>query len=119
MASQFKVGDRITNGKKNKSVWQVLEMDVKGLKIIKIAGPVTPSIYHPLNYTTVISHFESQRFMLLNETNTAFRPGPGEVLLDLFTDNHGCKCGGFKTYNSVASHYHSRWCDINEKATKG
>lgn len=26
-----------------------------------------------------------------------------------------CDCGGFKTYNSMADHYHSRWCQVNKE----
>lgn len=28
-----------------------------------------------------------------------------------------CDCGGFKTYNSMAEHYHSRWCQVYKKET--
>lgn len=27
----------------------------------------------------------------------------------------GCDCGGFATYQSDASHYHSSWCFVNSK----
>lgn len=26
-----------------------------------------------------------------------------------------CECGGYKTYNSMATHYHSRWCPVNKE----
>ena len=27
-----------------------------------------------------------------------------------------CDCGGFKTYKSMADHYHSRWCSVIKEA---
>lgn len=49
---------------------------------------------------------------------------PGQAFRDMYSlDSAGwigwptiifkektCNCGGFKTYNSMADHYHSRWC---------